>query len=76
MARLVRKSGGHVFVEECYGALLGARGFEPPAVRITLDLRPAGMMFGMIFMFGSAAVAAMRTADNRVGQKRDAPVAF
>jgi hypothetical protein len=31
---------------------LGARGFEPPAVRITLGLRPAGVMFGMMFMLG------------------------
>jgi hypothetical protein len=69
-----------VFAEGRYGALCGTCGFEPPAVQITLSLRPAGVMFWMVFMPGSAlwavAVAASILADNWADQRRNALVDF
>jgi hypothetical protein len=73
-----RESGGRVFAEGCYGALCGACGFEPPADRITLDLRPAGVMLWIVFMPGSipgaAAVAVRIRVDVRADQRRNALV--
>jgi hypothetical protein len=69
-----------VFAEGRYGALCGTCGFEPPAVQITLDLRPAGGMFGKIIMPGSilwtAWFAASIRVDVRVDQRRNALVDF
>jgi hypothetical protein len=69
-----------VFAEGRYGALCGTCGFEPPADLITLDLRPAGGMFGKIIMPGSAllavAIAASSRTDDWVDQRRNALVDF
>ncbi len=69
-----------MFAEGRYGALCGTCGFEPPGVQITLDLRPAGVMFWMVFMPGSAlwavAIAANIRIDEWVDQRRNALVDF
>jgi hypothetical protein len=69
-----------VFAEGRYGALCDTCGFEPPAVQITLDLRPAGGVFWMVFMPGSAlwavAIAANIRTDEWVDQRRNALVDF
>jgi hypothetical protein len=69
-----------VFAEGRYGALYGTCGFEPLADQITLDLRPAGVMFWMVFMPGSAlwalAIAANIRTDEWVDQRRNALVDF
>jgi hypothetical protein len=69
-----------VFAEGRYGALCGTCGFEPPAVQITLDLRPAGVVFGKIIMPGSilwaARLGASIRVDKRVDQRRSALVDF
>jgi len=69
-----------VFAEGCYGAWCGTCGFEPLADQITLDLRPAGVMYWIIFMPGSvlraARLAAGMQADFPVDQRRNALVDF
>jgi hypothetical protein len=69
-----------VFAEGRYGALCGTCGFEPPADPITLDLRPAGVMFGKIIMpesiLWAARLAANIRVDVRVDQRRNALVHF
>jgi hypothetical protein len=80
MARLESMDPAGVCAEGCYGALRGARGFEPPADPITLGLRPAGAIFWMVFMPGSApwatASAASIQVGGRVDRRRNARVDF
>jgi hypothetical protein len=74
------ESGGLVFVEGCYGALCGTRGFEPPADPTILDIRPAGVMLWKMFMPSTvpyrSAVGDRIWADDRVDRRRDALVEF
>ncbi len=69
-----------MFAEGSYGTFCGTCGFEPPADQITLSLRPAGVMFWIVFMpesvLRAAAVAASILADNRADQRRNALVDF